>query len=746
MSTILSIDGVAIDRAVAGVTLARLTPYRKDGVPSLTFARRGITLAAPPDPYSAKPCTLTQDGVLLFSGEVGTHFDHYDPALGWVREYTAQGLRAQADGVPVTDSQTSTDTIQYNLEHDSPDYLPSRAGRTVGQIVADVLEMPANSAGLQAVGIGRYTSPSGTGAQATAILSHGVVTGYTIVSGGSGYTTAPTVIVSGGSPAVQAHLTANVSGGAVTSLSIVSGGSGYRELPVFVLSRLPTVTLGDLDTLGIVPPFRVTVAGERILGALEGLVQSCHPNHTLHVTPDGTIRFLDLRTFPNTTLTLGTDPRVGMPQLSRDSSGCYSRALVRGATRTLPVTVATKPAPGSGAANNGLVEDFGHDGLSSAQAKAAWVPTDYSTPGVGNGQDYGTCSCPNTATVRVHSSFPSYQWPADFWDQTDSGHKGTIVLSSDVIPGYTQKWTARVIGNTALSPGGTSDLTIDNPLPALTYTSYQLYGMGGAGVVWRRYKLTNAALGAALQNYFPLAVAFRNSDGTAATLTTTPTGTIVSTQGVAVPMGLSVDPTSGTITFNKPTGLVFSSNGTTVVAPADVQAFLAVAGGLLQAVWPADSGGVPQFSGTSYSLEAISKTKVVSVNDWRDYGNASNMLLFARELHDALSDTVIEGDLTYHGLLSSVLDFGHALSIAADSYTTGWEAAAVPIVAVDLSYNEGPGGTSYETMLHVSNRRAPYSGSVFTRPSQTGQAYGMPGPVFSPFGGPVPKAMGGGES
>jgi hypothetical protein len=746
VATILTIDGATIDRVAAGITLERVTPYRKDGVPSLSFARRGITLAAPPDPWSAKAVTLTQDGVLLFVGDVSSYLTHYDPALGWVREYSCQGLRARADAVPVTDSQTSTDTIQFNLEHDSPDYLPGQAGRTVAQIVADVLEMPANAAGLAGYGIGNFTSPSGTGAKATAILAHGVVTGATIVSGGSGYTVAPTVIVSGGSPTTQARMTATVSGGAVTSLSVVSGGSGYQALPVIVLSRLPALTLADLDSLFIVPPFRVTVAGERLLGAIEGLVQSCHPNHTLHVQPDGTIRFLDLRTFPNTTLTIGTDPRVGMPQLTRDPSGCYSRALVRGATRTLPVTVGTKPAPGSGAADNGLVEWFGHDGLTSAQAKAAFVSTDYSTPGVGNGQDYGTCTCPNTTTVRVHSSFPSYQWPADYWDQTDTGHKGTIVLSSDVISGYTQKWTARVIGNTALSPGGTSDLTIDNPLPALTYGSYQLYGMGGAGIVWRRYKLTNAALGAALMNYFPIEVAFRNSDGTAATLTSTPTATIISAQGVAVPMGLSVDPSAGTILLNKPAGLVFSADGKTVVAPADVQAFLAVAGGILQMAWPIDLGGVPQFSGTSFALEGMTRVKTISVNDWRDYGNSANMLLFAKELHDALADTVIEGDLVYHGLLSSVLDFGHALSIAADTYTTGWEAASVPIVSVDLAYNEGPGGTSYETTLHVSNRRAPYSGSVFSRPSQVGQPFGMPGPVFSPMGGPVPKAMGGGET
>jgi hypothetical protein len=38
----------------------------------------------------------------------------------------------------------ATSTARYNLRPDDPDYLPSRAGRTLGQIVADVLEMSEN--------------------------------------------------------------------------------------------------------------------------------------------------------------------------------------------------------------------------------------------------------------------------------------------------------------------------------------------------------------------------------------------------------------------------------------------------------------------------------------------------------------------------------------------------------------------------------------------------------------------------
>ena len=58
-------------------------------------------------------------------------------------------------------------------------------------------------------------------------------------------------------------------------------------------SGLPSVTTTDLAGLTIIPQWRVTIAGERILSRLEAFVQSCHPNHFLHVDPRGNIRFLD---------------------------------------------------------------------------------------------------------------------------------------------------------------------------------------------------------------------------------------------------------------------------------------------------------------------------------------------------------------------------------------------------------------------------------------------------------------------
>src|SRR4051812_21028456 len=156
-TTTVEIDGQTIDRVGRRIVLDRLTPYARGGIPSLSFARRGIALAGIPDPYGAKEVTLEIDGTLVFAGDVARYHDHYEPTLGWVREYECEGLLFRAQSIPVTDSLTLTDTCRFNLDANDPDKVGSRQGRTVAQVVLDVLEMEANSQALRAAGIGNYT-------------------------------------------------------------------------------------------------------------------------------------------------------------------------------------------------------------------------------------------------------------------------------------------------------------------------------------------------------------------------------------------------------------------------------------------------------------------------------------------------------------------------------------------------------------------------------------------------------------
>ena len=69
---------------------------------------------------------------------------------------------------------------------------------------------------------------------ATAIVTSGFVTGCTVLDGGNGYTSAPSVSFSGGGGA-GAAATADVSGGAVTSIIMNNAGSGYASAPIVII-------------------------------------------------------------------------------------------------------------------------------------------------------------------------------------------------------------------------------------------------------------------------------------------------------------------------------------------------------------------------------------------------------------------------------------------------------------------------------------------------------------------------------
>lgn len=805
MSTVLTINGITIDRVANRIIILSCKTFAKDGFSELRFARDGIILGSAIDPYAAKSCTLTQDGVLIFAGDVAMYTDQTG-GLGWFREFTALGLSKRAQYVPITDSNSLTDISRFNTAQDDTDDIPSRDGRTMGQICLDVLEMSANKTALSAYGIGNYTS-SGTAATATCTVASGVVQAtFVVTNGGTGYTTAPTVRLSGGG-GTGATATAAVASGIVTSLTRTAAGSGYLSPPIVIISTLPAITLADLDALAIIPPFEISVSGEKILEAIEGAVQTCHPNHFVQVDPAGNIRILDPRGFANdisAVLNPGGTGRWAMPTVTADWSSCFQRCIVRGNEYVLPNVLSLLPFHGSALADGGLAEHFAHDGLTNAQAKSAYNPlidfisptqspgtavglaaigsgavtgisvswagygyasaptvlisggggtgatatagiasgvvTGFTVTAAGSGyttvpavtctgpavgqQVIGTCTMGSTTAVTITSADASTNFSANWWDQTVTGHHGWLTLCSDILTDYTQKFTARVVANTAMTAGGTCVLTLDSPAPATNYTSFILTGTaGGASNVYRLYQITNASIAARIANYFPYPVARPNSDGTAATLTSTACGVVLGPNGQQSQIGIRVDPQSGTVLTDKPTCLVFSADGVTIVPVTDIQVFLPVVTGLLSTVYPPDSGG-PVYAGTSHSVLGLTRTRTITVPDWRDYSNATNMNLLASEELDTSKDIVYEGSIAYNGCLNAALLVGHKITITATDWSTpaGW--AALPIVAAELVYNERTGGTNYTTVLSFSNRRAPYQGAVLIRPAITGQAFG----------------------
>ena len=437
--------------------------------------------------------------------------------------------------------------------------------------------------------------------------------------------------------------------------------------------------------------------------------------------------------FQNPGQTPGT--AAGLAVLSGTTLGSISVQFAGYGYSSAP-TVTVSGGGGSGATataaeSGGVVTGFT---VTAAGSGFTSVPSVLVTPPGGVGQtDQGTCTCPSTTTVTVTSTNTKASWAANYWDQTITGHHGVLILRSDVLTDYTQMQQVRVTANTALTAGGTSTLTIDTPLPATSYTAYQLYGTaGGASNVYRLYSVTNSDIAGRLGNYFPYPMAYRNSNGTSATLVSTPAGTVFYSAAGTAPyeqsgIGIAVDPSSGTILTSKPTALVFSADGMTAVPVDDLQVFLPVHVGFLMEVYPADISGMPQYEGTSNTALGLTRTKTISCDDWRDSSNSANMLLFASEYLDTVKDVVYEGTVPYYGLLSAALTIGHALNIAGSGYSTGWESLGLPITAVDLQYQERGGGTSWVTTLTVSNRRVPFNGAALQRPAMTGQPFGSAG-------------------
>lgn len=647
MADTFTIGGTVLDLAATDTIPIRFRE-RLGSVPSLQLQRRGVQ--PPPDasdPWMGRSLTWAHDGTVHFSGVIRSRSPRRDDHCGWVIDYQAHGIRDLMDRFPLSDRTTGLDISWFNCHpEDLINYNAARAGRTVGQILTDVLTSVTNANNMAAYGLGGYT----------------------------GLPTTP---------------------------------------------ALPAATVADLTTMTVIPPRPTNVSGEKFGDALDGFLQKHAPNHRMWLKSDGTLRFLDLRSFPASTLTMGLDP-IEPTELSRDIGDCFQRVLVRGAP--IAVMFLFKLSDGS------LVEDFAWGPNTNAAAKSAWTIADFK--GTTKGQDSGTCTCPSTTTVTVTSSNAATTWAANSWDQTATGIKGSINLSFGAGAGITSHWTARVVSNTALAAGGTSTLTLDAPLPITSYDKYTLSGMkSDASLVWRKYKLVDSSLWPLVVAQSTYPQAFVNAGG-GATMTSAPMGAVLWHQsGTSPPDNMFPLPFTydgnGRVIFAAPTYTVAQN-----AAPSDVWVLLPINTGPNRVASPVDVGGVPQFAGTSHSVEGLADTLTVTMSDWRDPGQTSQIQAYADDLRDSVKDATIEGGVTYHGMYEGALTFGKALNVAGlrldgTADTTGWEAAALPVVEVGLEWPQG--ADDYLTTMSASNRRAHYTAEMFLAPERQFQMIGFQG-------------------
>jgi Tfp pilus tip-associated adhesin PilY1 len=106
-------------------------------------------------------------------------------------------------------------------------------GGSTGQVTA--VNLTTGGSGYTSAPTVGFTGGGGSGATATATISQGV-SGITITSGGTGYTSAPSVTFSGGGGS-GAAATANFGGaGPITAVTLTGAGTGYTSVPTVSFS------------------------------------------------------------------------------------------------------------------------------------------------------------------------------------------------------------------------------------------------------------------------------------------------------------------------------------------------------------------------------------------------------------------------------------------------------------------------------------------------------------------------------
>jgi hypothetical protein len=178
------------------------------------------------------------------------------PNLTVGRTYRIQLI---SDGVPGSIAVEGGTAVNYYFTGDNVSAATWTAADTIGNITVNVNS--GSTFNLRGYALHDITTlATRTTATATATISNGVVTGYTMTNVGSGYTSVPAVTISGGLAAVQATATSTVSNGVLTGFTITNPGAGYRLTSNAGSSNVitPTVTVAE-------PPAAVTAVATATL-------------------------------------------------------------------------------------------------------------------------------------------------------------------------------------------------------------------------------------------------------------------------------------------------------------------------------------------------------------------------------------------------------------------------------------------------------------------------------------------------
>ena len=187
-------------------------------------------------------------GVLYAAGTIGPYQigDITDSGTGYTSAPTVTFYGGAGTGATGTAQVTDGNVVSITVTNPGTGYDPgdqvqvafSGGGSDSNAILTatlaagtiDHLELISGGTGYTSNPTVSITGGGGSGATATAVETAGVVTSLTITAPGSGYTSTPTVAFSGGG-GTGASAVAVLSPGAVTSVVVTAGGSGYTGTP-----------------------------------------------------------------------------------------------------------------------------------------------------------------------------------------------------------------------------------------------------------------------------------------------------------------------------------------------------------------------------------------------------------------------------------------------------------------------------------------------------------------------------------
>lgn len=153
--TSLTVGGSAVDLSDPDIalTLGSLT-LNLDEEDTLDWSCYYTRLPVPLDFHAGQSVVLSLNGQSHenFRGQVVRSSFNFSPEHGWMVGFHARGLRYLANTIPVTNANDSTGQITYNRKTTDPLYVPSEAGKTVGDMMKLVLD--AHAAQLEALGVG----------------------------------------------------------------------------------------------------------------------------------------------------------------------------------------------------------------------------------------------------------------------------------------------------------------------------------------------------------------------------------------------------------------------------------------------------------------------------------------------------------------------------------------------------------------------------------------------------------------